>query len=388
MKLQLFSIVCLFACFSCQSKKQESLKFMLQETMDSLSFEMSPNSSLYIKSMSVFKDDEGKEYMAFMSNEEPEIYVYDWMAESLVKTIHFDQEGTHGVGPKAAGFLMKNWDEIYIPNLYFPEISLIDSCGRKQQVYKLDNLGNGYGFIPTRSTTGTPFVVHEDILYGVQLPNMSLGKKTVTDSPVGFLLNLEKKEIEQFPFNYPVALMGNYEKASLGIETKMSHCFNGKELVFSFSFDETLYRVPLNGGKITMHTVASPYLKNVALPEKVPSDLILAAKEMCELPIYGIILYDKYRNVYYRVAYPEKDYDMNENFVELWQSGRGEFSLMILNEDLKIIGETFLPENKYRSDLMLILEDGLYISTSHYKNPSFDEDRLVFQRLFLSSTKE
>jgi hypothetical protein len=79
---------------------------------------------------------------------------------------------------------------------------------------------------------------------------------------------------------------------------------------------------------------------------------------------------------------------MSENFVELWQSGRGEFSLMILNEDLKIIGETLLPENKYRSDLMLILEDGLYISTSHYKNPSFDEDRLVFQRLFLSSTKE
>ena len=388
MKLQLIGIASLLLCFSCQSRKQEFSEYMLQESVDSLSFEMSSNSSMYIKSMSDFKDDEGKEYMAFMSNENPEIYVYDLMTEDLVKTIRFDKEGINGVGPKAAGFFMKNWDEIYIPNLYFPEISLIDSGGSKKQSFKLESSGNGYKVIPTRSTTGTPFVVYEDILYGMQLPNMSLGKKTVTDSPVGFMLNLEKKEIEQFPFNYPVALMGNYEKASLGIETKISHCFNGKELVFSFSFDETLYRVPLNGGKITMHTVASPYLKNVALPEKVPSDLILAAKEMCELPIYGNIMYDKYRNVYYRVAYPEKDYDMNENFVELWQSGRGEFSLMILDEDLNVVGETLLPENRYRSDLMLILEDGLYISTSHYKNPSFDEDRLVFRRFILSSIKK
>ena len=115
--------------------------------------------------------------------------------------------------------------------------------------------------------------------------------------------------------------------------------------------------------------------------------MILAAKEMCELPIYGNIIYDKYRNVYYRVAYPQKDYDMDENFVELWQSGRGEFSIMILDEGLNVIGETLLPENKYRSDLMLLLEDGLYISTSHYKNTAFNEDRLEFQRFTLSAMR-
>ena len=61
---------------------------------------------------------------------------------------------------------------------------------------------------------------------------------------------------------------------------------------------------------------------------------------------------------------------------------------MILDEDLNIVGETLFPENKYRSDLMLILEDGLYVSSSHYKNPDFNENRLVFQRFVLSSTKE
>ena len=146
--------------------------------------------------------------------------------------------------------------------------------------------------------------------------------------------------------------------------------------------------MPLKGEKVTRHVAASSYLKKVELPEKVPSDLMLAAKEMCELPIYGNIIYDKYRNVYYRVAYPEKDYDMAENFVELWQSGRGLFSIMILDENLNVIGETLLPENKYRSDLMLVLENGLYISTSHYKNSDFNEDLLAFQRFGLSSIKK
>lgn len=133
MRLRLFSIICSLACFSCQSGKQEALKYRLEETADTLSFEMSSNSSLFIKSMSVFQDDEGKEYMTFMSNEAEEIYVYDLMTENLVKTISYDMEGANGVGPKAAGFLMKSWNEIFIPNLYLPEISLIDSGGYKNK---------------------------------------------------------------------------------------------------------------------------------------------------------------------------------------------------------------------------------------------------------------
>ena len=90
MRLRLFSIICSLACFSCQSGKQEALKYRLEETADTLSFEMSSNSSLFIKSMSVFQDDEGKEYMTFMSNEAEEIYVCDLMTENLVKTISYD----------------------------------------------------------------------------------------------------------------------------------------------------------------------------------------------------------------------------------------------------------------------------------------------------------
>ena len=47
---------------------------------------------------------------------------------------------------------------------------------------------------------------------------------------------------------------------------------------------------------------------------------------------------------------------------------------MILDEDFNAVGETLFPENEFRSDLMFVLEDGLYISSSHYKNPIYDEE--------------
>ena len=62
MKFGLLGLIGLFMCVSCQSEKQQELKYVLQETEDALFFEVSSNSSLYIKSMSLFKDDAGKEY--------------------------------------------------------------------------------------------------------------------------------------------------------------------------------------------------------------------------------------------------------------------------------------------------------------------------------------
>ena len=56
---------------------------------------------------------------------------------------------------------------------------------------------------------------------------------------------------------------------------------------------------------------------------------------------------------------------------------------MILNEDFDVIGETRFPDFTYISTLHYIGKDGLYLSDSHYKNPSFDENKLRFRRFKL-----
>ncbi|MDX9928018.1 MAG: DUF4221 family protein, partial [Bacteroidales bacterium] len=92
------------------------------------------------------------------------------------------------------------------------------------------------------------------------------------------------------------------------------------------------------------------------------------------------IFYDKYRNCYY-IFYMKR----NENP----DAGRNLFLklqypdcfILILDKDLKHMGEVFLPDNTYSFQFSFITPDGLYISEDHPNNPDFDEDFMRF-RLF------
>ena len=89
-------------------------------------------------------------------------------------------------------------------------------------------------------------------------------------------------------------------------------------------------------------------------------------KATCEMASYKNILYDKYRKVYYRFAYPETALEDNLNYMQILHNGKKEFSIIILDEDLNIIGETKFPPFTYVPHICFIREDGLYISASHF----------------------
>ena len=55
------------------------------------------------------------------------------------------------------------------------------------------------------------------------------------------------------------------------------------------------------------------------------------------------------------------------------------FSIIILNKDYEIIGETKFPGNTYAHHLCFVGKKGLYISENNENNPQFDENKLVFR---------
>jgi len=56
------------------------------------------------------------------------------------------------------------------------------------------------------------------------------------------------------------------------------------------------------------------------------------------------------------------------------------FSILILDEDFKILGVTLFPGERYNPNQFFITEDGLYLSTNNDKNPELREDVLSFKR--------
>ena len=348
---------------------------------DSLVFSVPSDASMFIKSMQIFEDEKSQKYFAFMSNDFSCVYFYDITSRGLVKTLQLQNEGPDGIGRLAYGFYVKDWDNIYIPDMGVSQISVVDSSGHKQKSFIAEKMTKDYPFIPTYSLNGMQIVLYDNQLYAVQAPNRRLGNLAKSESTTEMVVDLVRNRVSPFSFCYPPTIMSDYspERIYLGIERSMSRCFNGKELVYSFGMDENLYTVSLDDGKVMKHFAKSRFIDELKTP-KVSDDLAVVAKRLCEYPFYGNIYYDKYRRLYYRVVYPQEEYEKEENFVDLWQFGRGKFSIIVLNEDFEVLGETFFPAYDYRSDLVLILEDGVYLSTSHYKNSSFDEDKLVFKR--------
>ena len=69
---------------------------------------------------------------------------------------------------------------------------------------------------------------------------------------------------------------------------------------------------------------------------------INAIIKLRETPKYWHIMYDKYRNVYYRFA--EMPYKLAPNESPHETPKGKEFSVIVLNADFEIIGETKFPE--------------------------------------------
>ena len=96
-------------------------------------------------------------------------------------------------------------------------------------------------------------------------------------------------------------------------------------------------------------------------------------------------MYDKYRDVYYRIA--EFPYEFKSNESPFDDPKGREFSIIIFDKDFNIIGETKFPGNKYLYKMSFVGRDGLYISENNLANPDFDEDKLVFACFKLEDIK-
>ena len=89
--------------------------------------------------------------------------------------------------------------------------------------------------------------------------------------------------------------------------------------------------------------------------------IIQQMSHMDENPHYLSIIHDKYRECTYRYFYPGVKLKDNEDPRKMFEN-RKRFSIMILDENLDIVGETMMPDNTYNPFMSFVAEDGLYIA--------------------------
>lgn len=374
---------CLFSCSS--TGKGDTCRLEPSDKM--LSFSIPDD--VRMPQASVFPFEEGgKSFLSFQNLPESEILIYEMESGRPVKKVRVRTEGDNAVTGAFGGYLMTDMSHIFIPSLYVNTIFVVDTIGKVGQRIQYSETADGRSLLPFIPDGNSQMVFVGNKLYIPQKMNLRLGDKALQESPVRAVIDTVRHAVEALPMRFPPLISAKDFGTVGAFGASYSCCYDGENFVYSFAADEDLYVTSAAHQEIAKKKAKSRYVERVEVFRSAEGDFQKMLKAQCEHAAYGKILYDKYRDVYYRFVYPPCEIDdYSGDYLDLYRSGRKTFSVMILDKQLQVIGETSFPAYTYNSYLAFVLEDGLYISLSHIKNPDYSDDVLCFRKLVLKGAE-
>ena len=134
--------------------------------------------------------------------------------------------------------------------------------------------------------------------------------------------------------------------------------YRDEMFVISFPADNNIYVKDINGYDMFVYYGGSRYVDEIKYFNQskfLPISSVDKTKHFVENHSYGNMLYDSYRDVYYRMVELKTQYEGRLGW-------RKEFSVIILNSSFEIIGETFIGKcNLNCRYSMFVTERGLHI---------------------------
>lgn len=379
--LLLFSFCILFSCKDSQEMARLGTH-QLKPTGDIKQFVLDTDVRYNCFYLYLFKDKSGREYLSFLNYRTNQIYFYDWKTAACVLKLELDAEGPDGV-VLCSGYYVKDFENIYVTNYAYKGLIRVDTLGHIVQKVPYGVTQDGYEVLPSYAPSSFGYnapVIMGDSIYITQPP---LRFSSVEQIPLSILIDTAQHRAVSLPLTYGILTEKEMDTNYYGT---FSRIFNGKDFVYSFRVKEDIVVASLDHREIKQVKVKSRYLDNVTGVQK---DTELGPKLNLELARYGDLIYDPYRKVYYRFAYPKVSLENDMNWWGKSIFGRKKFSVIVLNKDFQIICETLFPESIYNSYVFFVREDGLYISRDYqmlYGNQS--DDYMTFERMELVEKNE
>lgn len=307
-----------------------------------------------------------KSFLCILDQAYNSIKIYDLANRSLYKVIKFDIEGPFQVG-QLEGFKIHNWDTIIVTSQY--KVFLTDTAGRP--FFSHDFLENNSseitnGILMSEARRGA-VIVNSRLFVDISPDVDFLDIKNVMNAKLKYIFDfktLTNINVLGFPINYGE---GIYPIQYVGL---VSSTFNPFSNYFVYSFpaypnliqtDHRGYVTEYYAGAECCNSI--PHLNNRNPSKKEYHQHYFTS------PVFDFVAFDRFRRLYYRVVMKGMSV---EKFNE--RDWRRDFVVIILNENLRKIGEVEFPISSGLSNgMFFICEKGL----NFYKT-SLNEDRLVF----------
>ena len=380
MKFFLYIIfICIVVLSSCQSKSkgQETIYTIQLKNNFQLSLPIDENTYFLSKSIFQFEED-GKEYLYFENRQKSmyDIIIFDLENQIVSKRIPIQREGSNGIPAMMGSKPFFDSNNLMVFQHNISRISFLNGKGEvirnfpiKKEGYFIEFNLSSYFYMPT--------FAKDSVIY-ISQRSKGKGKRVGYDKiPLFISFNQKTGEIDWLPLYFPTNFDGDY--TIVKGEDAFSYDYNNinNQLICSFTNYDSIM-VTENLKDVKWYNAKSRYLKNMKPNIDNHTNDIYGLIKNEEKPKYLHLMYDKYRNVYYRFAEMPCKLAKDETPYDNFAPKAREFSVIILNDKFEIIGETKFPGNKYFYRMSFVGKDGLYISENNLANPEFDENKLVF----------
>ncbi len=326
-----------------------------------------------------------------------EYLVFHDLIKSQNKIIHFshlnDAEKTFQVnvsieGPNGVGHLdgvhVKNLDSIYVLNRFAYRLYQIDKVGEVKNIYSLldekkkssQELTYLPGSLPTY-----PIVDFGKKLFLPARPDVNpLENYNYKHFNTGIVLNLENGNFG-YHLNYPKSY---HDSGFWGMQLEMASTvvnFKDSTIIQSFPIEDGLMVYDFDLNLIDNPSLFSEYYEGKFNSLNEPSlEPEIYYPHIYSNPSNKSILFDPYRDLYYRVyngPYPETTIEnmARSNFMT-WDE-KNEYPkrmIMVFDRNFKEIGILELDKERYFVDFIRVVKEGLLVPVQ-----SDDEDKNVFE---------
>ncbi|SEQ90844.1 protein of unknown function [Neolewinella agarilytica] len=341
------------------SKEEESGSFLMQKLS---SFDLPLTDNMRVNSFCVrsFHDRDGKDFLYYLNGVDNSIYVYDVANRSIDHKMRIEREGPQGTG-RVVGFSIIGKDSILLSSGGYPSNFLVGKSGQiiDKFEYKWEDSQP-----PTFSQWDSWYYrdasVKDGVVYFPQEINfLKIDKDYFEQNPIA-AYDLRTRKSRLLSFKYAE----DYFEKNL----PRPMIFSGDEnyVYFSMIGNHTIYRIDKMTESAEEYEVKSKYITNKIQNRNKVAGMDDVLRYNATNPRYMGIYDDPYRNVTYRLVIlpPEDLGSAEEKFVQLDRFPE-RFSIIVMDKEMKILGEHLFPNNIYHPAGIFVSSEGLCVPKTH-----------------------
>jgi hypothetical protein len=340
----------------------ESIKIPLDSTI-------SPNGTTF---QYIYSD--SGEYLAIQNKAVHAIEIFNLNSKTHEKQIKLQKDGPNRSG-EVNGFRIFSNDSLLVAS-YPQKLMLFNFEGVKKAEFQVKDTQNDVNYIS--STSEIPFLFDGKMVFGAQpffrnffdMKASDLGKYSHI-----YLLDMksEDPETEWLAISNPEDSWMEGKKVS-----KFTWTDRGDSILVSPNNDHRIWVISKTQKKLlNLIDAKAPEVNLFHIINGLPSGDQGIIEEL-GADRYELFLYDQFREVFYRFYFVGIDVNDFEIHYRNLYSNRPKIGVLILNTDLKIIGNHLFDTHEIEPWNYFVGKKGLYVSTNNPNRDDFDENFLRY----------